>query len=298
LRLLVGVLPLLVACGRSDTGIEIFMRVGSLDYDELRLGVTRASADPGHGPAGETLVDPANDGRFLPPFRPGDQSVVVFLSDALDGASVHCEASALRGGAAVASGASDVTVERHKIKSVDIMMGQGPPPTGGAGSGGTGGPGGPAGGTGGGGTGGGPGPGMGGTSAPGRANGESCSVASECVSSHCIDGVCCEEDCHNACRSCALPDTKGLCRPVPAGTPDPRAMCNDKGAASCQTNGLCDVAGDCAVYPAGTACAPAGCADMNTAVVPARTCDGAGKCKDQPKMKCPEDAACAGGECG
>ena len=74
-------------------------------------------------------------------------------------------------------------------------------------------------------------------------------------------------------------------------------MCNDKGAASCQTNGLCGVAGDCALYPAGTQCAAGACADMDTAVMPARTCDGMGKCKDQPKVKCPEDVPCVAGVC-
>jgi hypothetical protein len=74
-------------------------------------------------------------------------------------------------------------------------------------------------------------------------------------------------------------------------------MCDDKGPASCKTNGLCDVAGDCAVYPAGTPCAPAGCADMDKVVVPARTCDGAGRCQDQPKLDCPEPSLCVAGVC-
>ena len=140
--------------------------------------------------------------------------------------------------------------------------------------------------------------GAGGTGAPTtRANGESCSVASECLSAHCSDGVCCESECQMACRSCANPDTKGLCRPVAEGSPDPRGMCNDKGAASCQTNGLCEVSGKCALYPAGTSCAAATCTDKEDMAIPERTCDGMGHCADVPKVKCAMPSRCVAGIC-
>jgi hypothetical protein len=276
-RFAFGALVALAACDQSQTGVEVVMRLGTLQYDELRLGVTHAN---------DTLVDPQTDGRFLAPFRPGDQSVIIYLSDALDGETVRCDAEARSGGAVAATGSTDAPVVRHKIDRVEIAMG------------GTGGAGGAPTGTGTGGAGATSPTGTGGTSPPARGNGEACSIGAECLSTHCSDGVCCEEECHMACRSCALPDTMGLCRPVPDGTPDPRGMCNDKGAMSCQTNGLCDVAGDCAVYPAGTVCAEANCADMDTAAVPARTCDGAGRCQeDGKKMKCPAPAKCAAGVC-
>jgi hypothetical protein len=108
--------------------------------------------------------------------------------------------------------------------------------------------------------------------------------------------VCCESDCQMACRSCALPESKGLCRPVPLGTPDPRGKCEDKGPASCQTTGFCDVAGRCAEYAAGTPCAPAGCSNRDE-TVQARVCDGAGKCEPEVKMKCPPPAQCISGVC-
>src|SRR4029079_4108932 len=90
----------LAACGRSGTGVEVVLHTGSLQYDELRLGVTDANGMP---------VDPAGNGRFLAPFSPGDQSVIVYLPDALDGPAVHCDAEARQAGAVVASGAGDVT---------------------------------------------------------------------------------------------------------------------------------------------------------------------------------------------
>src|SRR5204863_6889941 len=116
------------------------------------------------------------NGRYQGPFSPGDQDVVIYLRDDLGGSQLHCEATALRGGAVVGTGAGDVTAARGEMKDVDIFM---------TGAGAT----------------------------PGRANGEACSLDAECLTGHCADGVCCESDCKMGCRSCALADSKGLCRP-------------------------------------------------------------------------------------
>jgi hypothetical protein len=261
----------------------------------------------------QIIVDPASNGRYVGPFRPGDQSVIVYVADELDGVAVHCAASALRAGAVVGAGAGDVTIERRRIKQVEIVMGSttepvpttgaggaaGAPVTGAAGApatGAAGASGAPA--TGAAGAAGAPATGAAGSGASGGglSNGGACNVGAECVSGHCVDGACCESDCRMACRSCALPDSKGLCRPVPLGTPDPRGMCSDKGPASCQTNGLCDVAGRCAEYSAGTPCAPAACSNKDEAVQ-ARVCDGAGKCEPEVKTKCPEQSVCNSGVC-
>jgi len=260
------------ACGRSDTGVHIFARAGSLEYDELQFAVTSAG--------GELIVDPATMGRYQGPFQPGDQDVLVLLRDDVAGSQLHCEASALRGGAVVSAGAHDVTVVRGEIQNVEIFMAPGT----GGGGGTTGG----GGDTGGGGTGGG---GM-----PGKPNGEACSLGSECLTGHCADGACCESDCNMACHSCALADSRGLCRPVAGDTQDPHGMCNDQGPASCKNTGLCGVDGTCAVYPAGTACAAAGCMG-GTAVLPARTCNGAGKCEGPAKIECPDNTSCVAGLC-
>ena len=184
------------------------------------------------------------------------------------------------------TGVGDVTIERSRVKHVEIVMGSAadPVPT-----------------TGVGGAAGAPTTGVGGAAgAPatgvGTPNGGACNIGEECVSGYCADGVCCESDCQMACRSCALPESKGLCRPVALGTPDPRGMCADKGPASCQTNGLCDVAGRCADYAAGTSCAAAGCSNRDE-VVEARVCDGAGKCEPEVKTKCAKPSLCSSGVC-
>ncbi len=276
-------------CGRSDTGVHIFAHVGSLEYDELRFQVTRGS--------GEVVVDPMAAGRYQGPFQPGDQDVLVYLRDDLGGTALHCDASALRAGEVVGQGAGDVTVVRGEMQTVDIFMG----PSDGSGAGGGGGSGGDGSGggvSGAGGSGGDTGSGTGGSGAPpGKPNGEACSLASECVTGHCVDGFCCESDCKMACHSCGLPESPGLCRPMADGLPDPRGMCGDQGAASCGKTGLCAAGGTCAFYLEGLACAEAGCADDGKTVLPAGTCDGMGKCKVPPKMKCMERATCVAGVC-
>ncbi len=267
-----ALLGMAAGCGQSATGVEIAVHLGQLEYDELRFQLTQSAPATTDSGVPMTLVDPATNGRYVGPFRPGDQSVIVYVPDELDGVAVHCGASALRAGVAVGTGAGDVMIARGRIKPVDIVMASAPEPMPTTGAGGSG--------------------GGGNVATP---NGGACNLGAECVSGHCADGVCCESDCQMACRSCALPESKGLCRPVPLGTPDPRGMCADKGPASCHTNGLCDVAGRCAEYAAGTPCAPAGCS--NNEAVQARACDGSGKCGPEMKMKCPAPAQCVAGVC-
>lgn len=256
----------------------MFVHVGSLQYDELRIGVRRADT-------AEVVVDPATAGRYLGPFRPGDQDVIIYLPDALDGTQLRCEATALQAGVAASFGTGDMMVARGVMRDVEIFMAAPPsstdmppsstdkppdmPPPGGTPPG---------------------------TPPPGRSNGEACSIGTECVTGHCVDGVCCESDCRMACRSCALPDAKGLCRPVPGETPDPRGMCKDEGPASCHRNGLCDVSGRCADYPAGTICQPAEC-NGDAEVTQPRMCNGRGNCENGEKLQCPEGSACVAGVC-
>src|SRR4029453_10018966 len=74
-----------------------------------------------------------------------------------------------------------------------------------------------------------------------KPNGEPCSemTASECASGICAQGVCCASACSGNCVSCALPQSAGVCTPVPNGTPDPSNGCQDKNAVSCDEDGLC-----------------------------------------------------------
>jgi len=61
-----------------------------------------------------------------------------------------------------------------------------------------------------------------GGSAGAKANGDSCAAGSECTSTFCADGVCCESACSGVCESCAI--DRGKCAPVPDGQ-DPAKEC-------------------------------------------------------------------------
>ncbi len=185
-----AVLVLIVGSCHDATGLHVVARLGAVQYDALALQITRVPDASGASP--QVLVDPSGNGRYLGPFTGGDQDVYVYLPDDLGGAAVQCSMTALQGSSAVAQGQANATVRQGAIEDVQIVMGANA--------------------------------GTGGSPAPTNvSNGQACNAAAECASNHCVDGVCCESDCTGACTSCALPGTEGLCRPAPAGVPDPRA---------------------------------------------------------------------------
>jgi hypothetical protein len=124
-------------------------------------------------------------------------------------------------------------------------------------------------------------------------NGGTCTSASQCASGFCVDGVCCNEACGGACRSCALSSARGTCTPIPANTVDNRKVCQDQGAGSCGTNGRCDGAGGCAKYANGTVCGAEKCVSNVYTGVP--TCN-AGQCVAPASRAC-LPFACNGTKC-
>ena len=89
----------------------------------------------------------------------------------------------------------------------------------------------------------------------GLQQGQSCSTGGACASGKCVDGVCCNTACDQACQACNRPGTPGVCGPEPAG-----AIC---GAASCRdgtarVESRCDQASAC-VPGAATSCGPYAC---------------------------------------
>jgi len=91
----------------------------------------------------------------------------------------------------------------------------------------------------------------------GKKLGEACASDTECLSEHCVDGVCCDTACEGACVACTTAfkgaGEDGVCEVVAEGT-NPRSLCVDEGPASCGTTGVCDANGSCAVYEDGTEC--------------------------------------------
>ncbi|HXJ23079.1 MAG TPA: cellulose binding domain-containing protein [Polyangia bacterium] len=124
--------------------------------------------------------------------------------------------------------------------------------------------------------------------------GTPCGTGSECSSTICEQGVCCNTTCKGTCMSCAG-TTPGMCKPVAAGGADPTAMCVDTGAPGCGTNGKCDGAGSCQLYVSGTTCMPSTCVD--DVFTAAATCDGAGNCQDVTSTLCDPWGCGSNGAC-
>jgi len=52
-----------------------------------------------------------------------------------------------------------------------------------------------------------------------------CATGADCLSGHCVDGVCCESACTGACQTCNQAAALGTCAPIPAGM-EPGAECD------------------------------------------------------------------------
>jgi len=88
--------------------------------------------------------------------------------------------------------------------------------------------------------------------------GTTCAAGADCQSGHCFDGVCCAQDCSEACHTCALPGSVGTCMVADFGT-DPHNDCADQGVATCGTDGFCDGSGGCRRYATGAVCKQPSC---------------------------------------
>jgi uncharacterized repeat protein (TIGR01451 family) len=136
--------------------------------------------------------------------------------------------------------------------------------------------------------------------------GGSCNADVQCVSGHCVDGVCCDMACDGQCEACNLTGSEGTCS---ARTGDPvgaRPACAGAGA-TC--GGTCDgqLRTACAYPGTSTTCGPPSCA-AGVATL-AALCDGAGACSPAATQSCGDyvcgataclgdctvDAHCAGG---
>ncbi len=115
----------------------------------------------------------------------------------------------------------------------------------------------------------------GGSCLPSQTLGGACASARDCESGWCVDGVCCEEACGGACRSCALDGREGACVFATRGQ-DPRGSCGD--GRVCDGSGACSARGgeSCG---AGTECLSGHCSDGYCCDA---ACDGACEACDLP----------------
>jgi hypothetical protein len=117
--------------------------------------------------------------------------------------------------------------------------------------------------------------------------GRPCTLASQCISGFCVDGVCCNLACTGQCEACNVASNQGKCAPV-IGAPhgSVRAACT--GTGSCA--GACD-GKDTFVckYPTGI-CATT----CEKATETASACDGQGTCVVGNATPCPGNFVCEG----
>jgi hypothetical protein len=107
-----------------------------------------------------------------------------------------------------------------------------------------------------------------------QALGVDCTTNEECESGHCVDGVCCADECRGQCRACNLPGAKGTCTLAPSGV-NVRSSCADDGT-PCGLDGTCDGQGSCRFKQPTVVCAQPSC--TNGVLTRAATCDGRGAC--------------------
>ena len=109
-----------------------------------------------------------------------------------------------------------------------------------------------------------------------KTNGTSCGGPSECVSNHCSDGVCCDQDCSGACSACNLSNLRGTCSPVASGN-DPHHLCGLTPSPTCGTNGQCS-SGACAYWKGNPCNGPTRDSCQDTTTLATFQCNGAGVC--------------------
>jgi len=129
----------------------------------------------------------------------------------------------------------------------------------------------------------------------GLAPAATCTGASDCASSFCVDGVCCDSACTGTCEACNVAGKEGTCTPVKGSPLAPRAACPATGTGACASS--CDgTTRDACVLPGATvSCGTASC-DSSGAMVGLGTCDGTGKCT-APAPKTCAPFVCADGAC-
>jgi hypothetical protein len=129
--------------------------------------------------------------------------------------------------------------------------------------------------------------------------GSPCIASADCQTGHCVDGVCCESACNQACVAC---DQTGTCVTVTQPKRGNRPQCG--GPTKCA--GSCTGGPDCTFPGSEVTCSAASCSDG--VAVSAAQCDGAGKCgsktsycspyvcgRDACLVQCKGDSDCTSG---
>jgi len=133
----------------------------------------------------------------------------------------------------------------------------------------------------------------GGVCSPKLQLGEVCSDDNQCLSTHCADGVCCDDACSGQCEACDAVGSVGECVAISGAPHGSRPACASDGTVCA---GGCDgIDPDACAYPGSeTQCREASCTDA-VATLEA-FCDGAGACPDVQTQDC-DPYECNGDRC-
>jgi len=138
---------------------------------------------------------------------------------------------------------------------------------------------------------------------PKETEGTACTGDDECVSSFCVDSVCCNRVCDATCEACSASATggvDGVCGAVTVDT-DPDTECIATGPTTCGADGTgCNGDGanpGCNLYDNTTVCSAATC--TGGILTTLGWCDGAGMCGAGAPIPCaPYTCNAAGTACG
>jgi hypothetical protein len=135
-------------------------------------------------------------------------------------------------------------------------------------------------------------------------NGASCSIDGDCVSSHCVDGVCCNTACTEQCGSCKVAGFEGVCTPVIGAPTGGRPPCAGDGT-TCGSKTCTGASLSCVDPPTSTPCGAQACDGATNTELDPGFCGAGGKCSmtSRPcgyflcagtacKTKCTADADC------
>ncbi|MEZ4310796.1 MAG: hypothetical protein R3F14_22360 [Polyangiaceae bacterium] len=146
-----------------------------------------------------------------------------------------------------------------------------------------------------------------GVCAPQKVSGSSCKYAVECLSSYCVDDVCCSSSCDGTCQSCDAPS--GTCNPIKKNEdPDDECagpdVCDGDGACKKSLGESCADKEECASGEcADNVCCYRSCAKICEACVEAKTGLPDGTCAyipngGDPDAECSSPGTCTGnGSC-
>jgi hypothetical protein len=107
-----------------------------------------------------------------------------------------------------------------------------------------------------------------------KKTGQTCSVGTDCVTSNCADGYCCNSACNGSCEQCNG-GTPGTCSYVSGAPKTGHPAC--AGSGSCQ--GTCNGTKSTCTFPgAETTCRQPSCNASTGVATHSATCDGGGNC--------------------